>query len=93
MKNQNDLFIVEHENGEWIDSTGDGGWSCWTTRAEAQDALDSEADNDKDQTAAYKVVRFMREPLPIVLGLCAFNQTGHLGPHTKTLYCENWNQD
>ena len=61
MKNKNELFIVEGENGEWIDNTGDGGWSCWTTQAEAQDALDSEADNGEDQRTAYKIVRFVRE--------------------------------
>lgn len=61
MKNRNELFIVEQESGEWVDATGDGGWSCWTTHAEAQDALDSEADNCEDQRTAYKVVRFVRE--------------------------------
>ena len=61
MKNKNELFIVESENGEWLDNTGDGGWSCWTTQAEAQDALDSEADNGEDQRTAYKIVRFVRE--------------------------------
>ena len=59
MKNQDELFIVEDENGEWVDATGDGGWSCWTTRADAQDALDSEADS-RDKLA-WKVVRFVRE--------------------------------
>ena len=62
MKNQNELFIVEHENGEWVE-TSDGGWSCWTTLAEAQDALDSEADNCEDQRIVYKIVRFVREPV------------------------------
>jgi hypothetical protein len=60
MKNQNELFIVEHENGEWVDATGDGGWSCWTTLIEAQDALDSEADCRDDQRAAYRIIRFAR---------------------------------
>jgi hypothetical protein len=61
VKNQNELFIVEREDGQWIDSLGDGGWSCWTTRAEAQEALDSEADNCEGQEENYKVVRFVRE--------------------------------
>jgi hypothetical protein len=62
MKDQNELFIVEHENGEWVDNTGDGGWSCWTTRAEAQDALDSEVDNyEVAAPVEFAIVRFVRE--------------------------------
>jgi hypothetical protein len=62
MKDQKELFIVEHENGEWVDHTGEGGWSCWTTLAEAQDALNSEADNYEVSEVEFRIVRFVREP-------------------------------
>jgi hypothetical protein len=56
MKMQNDLFIVEREGGEWIDVMGDGGYTCFTSQAEAQDALDNEEDQE-----SCKIVRFSRE--------------------------------
>lgn len=58
---QNDLFVVEREDGEWIDVQGDGGFSCFTSQAEAQDALDSEADNSEQDPAGLHVVRFSRD--------------------------------
>lgn len=36
-----ELFIVEYENGEALDLYGDGGFSVFTSRAEAQDAMDN----------------------------------------------------
>ncbi len=36
-----ELFTVEHDDGEMLDSSGDGGFSVYTNRAEAQDAIDS----------------------------------------------------
>lgn len=60
---QNELFIVEHQSGEWIDCSGDGGWSGFTSIAEAQDALDSEADCRDESPATFKIVRFVREAL------------------------------
>lgn len=61
MKNQPELFVVEREDGEWVDTVGEGGWSGFTSRGEAQDALDSEADNIDALRTAYKIVRFVRE--------------------------------
>jgi hypothetical protein len=61
MQAQKELFVVEREDGEWVDMQGDGGYSCFLSRAEAQDALDSEADNCEDGAENYKVVRFVRE--------------------------------
>jgi hypothetical protein len=58
---KNDLFIVEREDGECIDVQGDGGFSVFTNRAEAQDALETEADNAEEAESGYKVVRFVRE--------------------------------
>lgn len=56
-----ELFIVEYDNGEMVDATGDGGYSVWDTRAEAQDALDSEASSVDDPSIELKIVRFVRE--------------------------------
>ena len=58
---QTELFVVERENGDWLDIQGDGGYSCFTSRAEAQDALDSEADCCDEPATLYKIVRFVRE--------------------------------
>ena len=56
----NDLFVVEREDGEWIDIQGDGGFSCFTSLAEAQDALESEADCAYEDRAGFHVVQFSR---------------------------------
>ena len=61
MADQLELFAVERDNGEWIDAQGDGGFSIFTSRAEAQDALDSEADCCEEGVEHYKIVRFVRE--------------------------------
>jgi hypothetical protein len=64
MKKQAELFIVERENdGEWIDSYGNGGFSVYTERGEAQDALDNEADSGRESDH-YRVVRFVRQDNP-----------------------------
>jgi len=57
---QDELFVVEREDGEWIDVQGDGGYSVFTSHAEAQDALDSEASNCEDPKTAYNIARFVR---------------------------------
>jgi hypothetical protein len=54
-----ELFVVERESGEWLDVQGDGGYSVFTSLSEAQDALDSEADNCEEESSVYKIVRFV----------------------------------
>ncbi len=57
MKDQNELFIIEHiDNGEWLDTYDAGGYSVYTTVGEAQDALE-----DEDNPEEYNIVRFVRE--------------------------------
>lgn len=58
--NQQELFVVERVNGEWIDIQGEGGYSCFLSLAEAQEALESEADNCEEDESLYKIVRFAR---------------------------------
>ena len=60
MHDQAELFVVEHENGEWIDAQGEGGYSCFLSRTEAQEALDYEAENCEDEKTSYKIVQFSR---------------------------------
>lgn len=59
MKNQNELFVVEHENGEWGDATGEGGWSVFANISEAQDELESSSDSGKEK--GWRIVKFVRE--------------------------------
>lgn len=54
----NSLFVVEHESGELLDATGDGGYTVWTTRAEAQDALDTAQVSEPEDT--FSIVEFVR---------------------------------
>lgn len=62
METRNELFVVEREeSGEWIDVQGDGGFSCFTTRAEAQDTLESEADSSDEDPSLFRVVKFSRD--------------------------------
>lgn len=53
-----DLFTVEYEDGEQLDSSGDGGFSVFTSRAEAQDAIDS-----MSEEFPMTIVRYAREIL------------------------------
>lgn len=54
-----ELFIVEHESGDMLDDTGNGGYTTWSTRIEAQDALDSMIDSHPED--GWKVIRFVRD--------------------------------
>ena len=56
-----ELFTVEREDGETIDIQGDGGFSVFTNRAEALDALESEADSCDEERTHFKIVCFCRE--------------------------------
>ncbi len=52
-----ELYIVEEPRGDCLDDTGDGGFTVWETRVEAQDALDSRTDGPED----FQVIRFTRD--------------------------------
>lgn len=54
---KNALYIVEDPRGECLDDTGDGGFTVWETRVEAQDSLDSRTDGPEE----FQVIRFARE--------------------------------
>jgi hypothetical protein len=58
---QSELFVVERENGEWINTNDGTDYSVYATLIEAQDALDGEADCCEEEEATYKIVRFVRE--------------------------------
>lgn len=49
-----EIFVAEYEDGSLVDDTGDGGWSAWFSRSEAQDAADNDTDNPST------VVRYVR---------------------------------
>jgi hypothetical protein len=34
--------------------------------------------------------KWMRGGSEVETGLCQYNQTGHIGLHVRTLYCEEW---
>jgi len=59
---QDELFIVDYPDGELIDIEGDGGFSVFSTRADAQEALDSEiaAVGDRPTTEGLRIVSFVR---------------------------------
>lgn len=59
-QDQNELFAVESDSGDWINSSDGTDFSVYTSRAEAQDALDSHCETD-EEAAHYKIVRFVRE--------------------------------
>lgn len=60
MSMNRELFIVERiEDGSMLDGTGDGGFTVWETRAEAQDALDTE-EGSRPNDGPWQVVRFSR---------------------------------
>ena len=52
------LFTVEYDNGEMIDVDGDGGYSVWLSRAEAQDALDTTLASIDDPDVALSIVEY-----------------------------------
>lgn len=55
------LFVVEYkDSGDLIDVTGEGGYSVWLTREEAQDALECEASNVPMPEEKLSVVEFRR---------------------------------
>ncbi len=55
-----ELFVVEYPSGSMVDATGDGGFTVWATRAQAQDAMDSHACGEDSKDLV--IVRFIREP-------------------------------
>jgi sulfur relay (sulfurtransferase) DsrC/TusE family protein len=50
-----EIFAVEHADGEWIDSQGNGGFSVFTHISEAQDEIDNTDDPEN-----WKIVRYLR---------------------------------
>jgi hypothetical protein len=54
---QTELFTIEHEDGEMIDIQGDGGFSAFTSFAEALDAMETE---QHSWDVPLKVVRYAR---------------------------------
>lgn len=63
LRDQKELFAVEDSHGEWIDAGDNGGFSVFTTIAEAHDALDAETESGDNDAITYKIIRFMREPV------------------------------
>lgn len=52
------LYVVEDEDGEMLDNSGDGGFTVWLSRGDAQEALDC---TDAAAGLGMRVVRFVRE--------------------------------
>lgn len=61
MKDQKELFVVERQYGEWVDLMSEGGYSCFLTLAEAEEARHAEADNCEEDESTYKIIRFVRD--------------------------------
>ena len=55
---QPDLFTVEYRDGTMLDDTGDGGFTVWLSRADAQDAAES---HDVEKLEDLQIVRYVRE--------------------------------
>lgn len=57
-KTPRELFTVEDDRGEMVDVTGDGGYSVFQERAEAEDCRDSE-ESATNHEFVYRVVRYV----------------------------------
>jgi hypothetical protein len=54
-----ELYVVEYEDGEMLDASGDGGFSVFLSAAEAHDAMQSEIASHPENSLT--VVRFLRD--------------------------------
>lgn len=58
MNTPRELFTVEDDRGEMVDVEGNGGYSVFQTRTEADDCKDNE-ENATSHEFEYRVVRYV----------------------------------